>query len=149
MIYTNLNQLERYLGISESLDTAIRYLKNANLEELHKGRNEVSGDDVFINRFCYETMPEEEGFWEGHAAYGDIHIVLEGHEKIGVSNAASLKETVRKEAEDFIGYEGPVQAWAPMSPGSVLIVYPEDVHLVKVTDGAPSHVEKAVVKFRV
>lgn len=149
MIYTNLNQLERYLGISETLDTAIRYLKNADLSQLHSGRNEVSGDDVFINRFGFDTMPENEAFWEGHIGYGDIHIVLDGHEKIGVSDAASLTETVRKEAEDFVGYEGPVQAWAPMSAGSVLIVYPEDVHLVKVTDGEPSHVEKAVVKFKV
>lgn len=149
MIYTNMDQLERYLGISESLDTAIRYLKSADLTQLHKGRNDVSGEDVYINRFCYETMTQEQAFWEGHAEYGDIHIVLEGHEKIGVSDAASLTVTARKPEEDFIGYEGPVQAWAPMAPGSVLIVYPEDVHLVKVTDGEPSHVEKAVVKFKV
>lgn len=149
MIYTKIKNIGRYLGQSDSLDTAIRYLLSADLTALQKGRNEVDGDQVFINRFCYETMPEEQAFWEGHADYGDIHIVLEGHEKIGVSDAADLTETVRKPEEDFIGYEGPVQTWAPMAPGSILIVFPEDVHLVKVTDGEASHVEKAVVKFKV
>ena len=149
MIYTSLDRLERYLGVCASLDTAIRYLKEQDLSQLHKGRNEVSGEDVFINRFCYETMAAENAMWEGHADYGDIHIVLEGHEKIGVSDAAALSATCRKPEEDFIGYEGPVQAWCPMAPGSILIVFPEDVHLVKVTDGEPSHVEKAVFKFKV
>lgn len=149
MIYTKLKNIERYLGLSDSLDTAIRYLTSADLADLVKGRNEVDGDNVYINRFCYETMTEEQAFWEGHAQYGDIHVLLSGHEKIGVTDAGMLKPTVQKPEEDFIGYEGPVQTWLPMTPEDILIVYPEDVHLVKVTDGEPSHVEKAVVKFKV
>ena len=149
MIYTNMDRILRYLGISETLDTAIRYLVSNDLTQLHMGRNEIDGDDVFVNRFDYNTMTEEEAIWEGHKKYGDIHVLLCGHEKIGVSDAASLKVTGQKEADDFVGYEGPVQTWCPMTTHDLLIVFPEDVHKVKVIDGESAYVKKACFKFKV
>ena len=44
MIYTDLNNLERYLGMGKHLDTAIHYIKEHSLNDLKKGRNEVDGD---------------------------------------------------------------------------------------------------------
>ena len=149
MIYTKIKNIERYLGQSESLDTAIRYLLTADLRSLVKGRNEVDGDQVFINRFDYQTMTPDEAIWEGHQQYADMHVLLSGHERIGVSNVESLKVTVRKPEEDFIGYEGPVETWLPMTTEDILIVYPEDVHKVKVIDTDSVLVEKACFKFKV
>lgn len=149
MIYTNLEQMERYLGLSASLDTAIRYLKEADLSKLVKGRNEVDGETVFINRFDYDTLPEEKAAWEGHLQYADLHVVLSGEERIGVTDASRLKETSRDEAADFVGYEGPVECWTPMRPGNLLVVFPEDVHMVKVQLQGQTHVEKAVFKLKV
>jgi len=60
MIYTKRKNLYRYLGQSQALDTAIRYLETADLAALTMGRNEVDGDQVFINRFDYQTMPQEQ-----------------------------------------------------------------------------------------
>ena len=149
MIYTKRNNLERYLGISESLDTAIRYLLTADLTALTKGRNGIDGDQAFINRFDYQTMPPEQAIWEGHANYGDIHVLLSGQELIGVSHVSALQQTVRKPEEDFIGFEGPVQVWCPMTTEDILIVWPEDVHKVKVINGESTLVEKACFKFKV
>ena len=149
MIYTKLKNIERYLGQSESLDTAIRYLLSADLTKLTKGRNEIDGDQAFINRFDYQTMTEEEAIWEGHLQYGDIHVLLSGREMIGVTNVDMLKETVRKTEEDFVGFEGEVQSWFPMTTEDILIVYPEDIHKVKVIHGESTLVEKACFKFKV
>lgn len=149
LIYTKRKYLERYLGISNSLDTAIHHLQSADLSQLHKGRNEIDGDRTFVNRFDYQTIPLEQAIWEGHAKYADIHVVLSGCEKIGVTNVEALKMVVQKPDEDFIGYEGDVEVWFPMTPEHVLIVYPEDAHMVKVMDGDSSLVEKACYKFKV
>ena len=135
--------------MSSSLDTAIRYLQNADLKQLHKGRNEIDGDQAFVNRFDYQTMPQEQAIWEGHIRYGDIHVLLSGNEKIGVTNVNALKETVRKPEEDFVGYEGSVTTWLPMTTEDILIVFPEEVHMVKVIDGESTLVEKACFKFKV
>ena len=63
MIYTNYQQMERYLGVSDALDTAIRYLKTADLSQLQFGRNDVDGDNVYINRFDYDTLPLDKAAW--------------------------------------------------------------------------------------
>lgn len=149
MIYTKLKNIERYLGQCDSLDTAIRHLLSADLTQLHKGRNEVDGDQVFVNRFDYQTMTPEQAIWEGHVEYADIHVLLSGHEKIGVTNVDALKVIARKPEEDFVGYEGDVETWFPMTTEDILIVYPEDAHMVKVIDGESTLVEKACYKFKV
>jgi len=148
MIYTNMSQIERYLGLSAPLDTAIHYLKQADLSGLGKGRNGVDGDIVFINRFDYDTLPQDQAAWEGHLQYADLHVVLSGEERIGVTDAARLKEVSRDAEADFVAFEGPVECWVPMRPGDLLIVFPEDVHMVKVQLDGPAHVEKAVFKIR-
>lgn len=149
MIYTKRKNLDRYLGHSKNLDTAIRHLQTADLAGLAKGRNDVDGDAVFVNRFDYQTMPQEEAIWEGHIQYADIHVLLSGRERIGVTDAEALKVTARKPEEDFVGFEGEVAAWLPMTTEDVLIVYPEDAHMVKVIDGESTLVEKACYKVKV
>lgn len=149
MIYTKKKNLSRYLGQSKSLDAAIRAILNSDPEQLSMGRNDIDGDNAFVNRFDYDTMPQEQALWEGHIAYGDVHVLLGGHEKIGVSNVERLTETVRKEQEDFVGFQGPVETWFTMTPEDVLIVYPEDIHMVKVADGDTAHVRKCCYKFKV
>ena len=59
LIYTKKENLGRYLGLSGSLDSAIRYLLEADLRQLQKGRNPIDGDQAFVNRFDYQTMPQE------------------------------------------------------------------------------------------
>lgn len=149
MIYTKKKNLSRYLGQSKSLDAAIRAILRNDQEQLSMGRNDIDGDNAFVNRFDYDTMPQEQALWEGHIAYGDVHVLLGGHEKIGVSNVEHLTETVRKEQEDFVGFQGPVETWFTMTPEDVLIVYPEDIHMVKVADGDTAHVRKCCYKFKV
>ena len=149
MIYVKKENLSRCLGLSAEMDTAIRYLQTADLRSLAKGRNEIDGSDVFVNRFDYQTMPQEQAIWEGHIQYADIHVLLSGKEKIGVTNVNLLTETVRKPDEDFVGFTGDVMSWFPMTPEDILIVFPEDVHMVKVMDGASTLVEKACFKVKV
>ena len=148
MIYTKRKNLHRYFGISDAMDTAIRHIQSADLTQLVKGRNEVDGDQVFINRFDYQTMPQEQAIWEGHIQYADIHVLLSGQELIGVTNIEALQETVRKVEEDFVGFEGEVQSWFPMTTEDILIVFPEDIHMVKVIHGESTLVEKACYKCK-
>lgn len=148
MIYVKRAHLDRYLGLCPALDTAIRHLAQADLASLAPGRNEVDGDNVYINRLDYTTIPEKQAAWEGHAHYGDIHIMITGQERIGVSDASELTQTVRKDDEDFLGFEGPVRSWYSMAADDVLIVFPEDAHMVKVQLGEAMPVSRAVVKFK-
>lgn len=148
MIYVKREHLDRYHGLYPALDKAIDHLAITDLNTLVPGRNEVDGSNVFIMRFDYTSIPESQAIWEGHNRYGDIHIMISGEEKIGVTHAEALTNTVWKEADDFLGFEGPVRSWYPMEENDVLIVFPEDVHMVKVMLDAPMAVSRAVVKFK-
>mgnify|MGYP002509462885 FL=1 len=70
--------------------------------------------------------------------------MVSGRERTGVSHVSQLARTVEKEAEDFLGFEGPVRAWLPMEEDDVLIV----AHMVKVRLGQSMPVSRAVVKFK-
>ena len=85
MIYTDMEHLYHYKGLGAHMDTAIDYLLAHGTGELVPGRNEVDGDNVFINRFNYTTMPEEKAAFEAHESYADIHLLAEGREFIGVT----------------------------------------------------------------
>lgn len=149
MIFTTMDKLSSYLGQSPALDQAIRYLQTADLTALHQGRNEVDGDTLFVNRFDYPTIALEDAFWEAHKLYGDIHLVLGGSEKVGISHVDNLKLTVSKDADDFYSYEGPVEQWVTLVPGTVLVAFPGDAHLLKVANGPVETAQKVCVKFKV
>lgn len=148
MIYTDMKQLKRYRGLNSHLDTAIAYLEETGIDGLVPGRNEVDGDNVYINRFRYTTMAVEQAAFEAHEVYADIHLLESGRELIGVTPIDALEITGTDRESDNVECSGPVEAMVPMEPGKVLIVFPEDAHMVKIQAGEPVNVEKAVVKVR-
>ena len=111
MIYTKKKNLRRYLGQSPALDAVIAALLGGDLRTLAMGRNAIDGDNAFVNRFDYDTMAVEKAIWEGHRHYGDMHVLLSGHEKIGVTNVDALTVIREKPEEDFVALR------APLPPG--------------------------------
>lgn len=148
MIYTTMKDLRSYYGISENLDKAIRFLETCDLRSLSMGKNEIEGNQVFVNRFNYETIAEEAGAFEAHEKHLDIHLLLSGRERIGIGQFSSMEETKRDEENDGIDLKGTAEQFLLMEPGKVLIAFPEDAHMVKIQWGEKCLVEKAVVKVR-
>lgn len=149
MIYAKKKDLARYLGINHNLDTLIHYILEQDYSRFVLGKNGIDGDLAFANRFEYDTIPEDDGFFEGHRAYGDVHVMVSGEEKIGISNTAGLAVSGGDEASDFIKYEGTVECWCPMTTEDILVAFPEDAHMVKIQNGTASRVQKICFKFKV
>jgi len=144
MIYGRLDRLDRYKGLSARLDKALDFLKTQNLTALPAGKTVLDGEALFVNRFDYKTA--QESVTEAHRAYTDIHIVLEGEERVGVADVALLRQTESREEEDFIGFEGAFGSVCTLRPGDFLIVFPEDAHCPKLCASGPAEVKKIVVK---
>ena len=147
MIYDTLDHLEAYRGVHPGVMRGLELLRDTDFSQWEDGRHEIDGERLFILLQSYETKLQNDTP-EAHRKYIDIQYLLSGQEQIGVTDAARLREIRRDEAADFVGFEGPVECWAPMRPGDLLIVFPEDVHMVKVQYQGPSHVEKAVFKIK-
>ena len=146
MIIGKLNNISTYKGLSENLDTAIEYILKTDLLSLDNGRTNIDGDKVFLNKFSYECIPESKGFFEGHKKYLDIHIVLKGQELLGYADKSDLTPVSEYDLEnDFVEYKGPISTYCKCTSSDFIILFPEDIHMPKISIDN-NLVEKAVLK---
>lgn len=149
MIYTELKNITRYRGLGTYMDEAVEYLASHSLEDFPVGHYEIDGDFVYMNVFEYETVPDEDAFFEAHKKYADIHMIVSGEELTGVSDLSRITVKTFDEEKDLLEIQGAVEHYIRLMPGKVLVVMPEDAHKVKVASGTPAAVKKAVVKVYV
>lgn len=146
MIFTEIGSLGNYRGIGKYLDIAIDYLLSHPLWDVQAGHYEIDGKNVYLNVFDYESVLEEEAFFEAHEKYADIHMAVAGEEIVGVSDITKVTVKSWDQEADLMEVEGPVEHYMKLSPGKALITMPDDAHRVKIAAGRPAPVKKAVVK---
>jgi len=136
-----------YRGIHPNLDLALEHITPEFLDSVGCERVELKGGDVYATRFTYETVSEEESFFEAHRQYLDIHIMVDGSEGVELAPPETLEEFER--SGDFYAYRGPARQRLVLSPGDFLVVFPGDAHRIKMRLGKPETVSKVVFKVRV
>ena len=147
MIYAKNADALAYRGIHPNLDLALEHITPEFLAALRDNqRVELKGDLVYCTRFTYETIPQEESFFEAHRRYLDIHIMVEGEERVDVNRPEDLKLTDAQEGNDFYAYQGESWHSTVLKPGEFLVVFPGDAHRIKVQVDGPKTVSKAVLK---
>ena len=147
MIYAKNADALAYRGIHPSLDLALEHITPEFLAALRDNqRVELKGDLVYCTRFTYETIPQEKSFFEAHRRYLDIHIMVEGEERVDVNRPEDLTLTEAQEGNDFYAYQGESWHSAVLRPGAFLVVFPGDAHRIKVQVDGPKTVSKAVFK---
>ena len=137
-------------GIHPSLDLALEHITPEFLAALRDDqRVELDGMRVYCTRFTYETIPPEQGFFEAHRRYLDIHLMLSGEERVDLAHPDSLTLTSSQEENDFYAYQGREAHTLVLRPGEFLVVFPGDAHRIKLQTDAPRTVSKAVFKVLV
>lgn len=149
MIYAKNNDALSYRGIHPNLDLALEHITPEFLAGVGYDRVELKGSDVYATRFTYETVLEEESFFEAHKKYLDIHIMTSGSEGVEIAPPEELEEFDRVEANDFYAFRGPAWHKLTLSPGEFLVVFPDDAHRIKMQLSAPETVTKVVFKVRI
>ena len=147
MIYAKNADALAYRGIHPNLDLALEHITPEFLASLRDNqRVELKGDLVYCTRFTYETIPQEESFYEAPRRYLDIHIMVEGEERVDMNRPEDLKLTDAQEGNDFYAYQGESWHSTVLKPGEFLVVFPGDAHRIKVQVDGPKTVSKAVFK---
>ena len=138
MIYAKNADALAYRGIHPNLDLALEHITPEFLAALRDNqRVELKGDLVYCTRFTYETIPQEESFFEAHRRYLDIHIMVEGEERVDVNRPEDLNLTDAQEGNDFYAYQGESWHSTVLKPGEFLVVFPGDAHRIKVQVDGP------------
>ena len=109
-----------YLGIHPNLDEALRRITPEFLSSLGADRVDIIPGQVWCTKFTYDTIPDSESFFEAHENFLDIHLMLAGSERVEIA-----------------------------SPGSFLVVWPDDAHKIKMMLSRPETVTKAVFKVKI
>lgn len=128
MIYDTLENLPKYRGMNKNLDMAIEFLMCTDLASLPNGRNEVDGDNVFVNVMDAKYRAPEDALFEAHRCYADVQISLTGDERLGWLPIDRLPAF--PDGEDnplFEGHYEPELVVA-MRKGVFCILFPQDGH---------------------
>ena len=151
MIFAKISDRDDYRGISPLLDKALECLEPDFLAGVGTQRTSIDGDRVYATLNVFETAPEEETFYESHRRYLDIHVPLQGTERMDIAHPNELALNLGKsnEASDFFAYEGDAREKESMilTPGSFLVACPGDAHRVKMQAGEKCEVHKVIFKI--
>ena len=147
MIMDKLSQAKAYRGIHPRLDAALDRLDEGFLSTVGPETQQLEGDALYVTRFTYDTLPLEETFFEAHRRYLDIHLMMEGEERVDIASPEGL--TLFEQKGDFYAYRGQAEQSLVLRPGSFLVVFPEDAHRIKIQVDGPKTVSKVVFKVLV
>ena len=138
-----------YLGIHPNLDLALERINEEFFSSLGYERIDIIPGSVWCTKFTYDTIPDEESFFEAHEKFLDIHIMLEGFERVEISSPRDLTVFRSEPQNDFWGYHGEGRVKLTIGPGEFLCVWPDDAHKIKMMVNGPETVTKAVFKIKI
>lgn len=147
MIYGEIKDLGLYKGILKNLDKAIACILSGEYKNGVVGKNVIDGDSVYFNQPDFPMTKEiKDGFIENHKKYIDIHIVIEGEEKIGYISNTDIKLTKEyDEVGDYELYEGELENLFYLNPKKFIILFPGEPHMALIKGGEKTTKVKKVI----
>ena len=149
MIFGNIENLNEYTYLDENIKKCFEYAKNNDLLSYDKGCHKIDGDNLFVNIVEYETTEKEDRFWEAHRKYIDVHLMLDGTEKIALNHIDNLEQKEYEEEGDFLPLNGEESAVVTLEKGDFLICYPEDAHMTAIKVDESKDIKKAIFKVKI
>ncbi|EJA6918280.1 YhcH/YjgK/YiaL family protein, partial [Clostridioides difficile] len=125
------------------------YAKDNSLIDYEKGTYTIDGDDIFVNIVEYKTCEKEDRFWEAHKKYIDVHLMLDGCERIDINFIENLEQKIYEEKGDFLPLDGKNNGYMELRKGDFLVCYPEDAHMTGIKVLEKENIKKAIFKVLV
>lgn len=117
-------------------------------EQYQKGKFSMQKEGIFGIGLEYVTKAPEEGLWEAHQNYLDVHLILDGEEKVYVSDLRNCKPTMKYDREnDYQLFDGKMENEITLKKGSFLVLFPNEVHKTGVKTQESVQVKKIVFKI--
>lgn len=147
MQYGTIDEILTKVEEQSRLHHALCILKKLDTKTLHTGRNEILGDELYINCMEYQTEEAEKKIWEAHKVYYDVHCVLGGEELVQISPRSQMigKDSYNSEG-DYQFFDGESQNCVVLKPGLVLICGKDDVHKGGIISKERKNIRKMVMK---
>jgi len=145
MVFANIKDFGRYESLNKHFKTLIEYLGKHDLLSEELGKIVIDGDDVFVNNIKVNGVSADTQVLEMHKKYIDVHILLEGKETIGIkalNKIAAFSKEYDPSGDYMLSEEKP-DSYVEMTPGDIIICFPEDAHAPAIGEG---EIRKAIAK---
>lgn len=149
VIFGNIHYKEHSTELSGKLKECIDYAHTHPLAQLEPGSYPIHGDDLFVNIVTYETTEAENRFWEAHRTYLDLHLMLDGEERIDLNFLDNMEIKPYVAKDDFVPAAGIKKCSVVLTVGDFLVCFPEDAHMTGIHNGQPGTIKKAIFKIRI
>ena len=149
MIKDYLKNAKIYYNLSENLKKGFEWLEKTNLKKLSDGKYEIEGNQVYASVQTYET--KDDANYESHRKYIDIQYMINGVEKVGVTDLANCKTCIEYDNERDLEFYtiNSDEEYIELAEGQFIVLYPNDAHKPSITKNKKSTVKKIVVKVAV
>ncbi|MGT2934133.1 YhcH/YjgK/YiaL family protein [Streptococcus catagoni] len=149
MIIDKISRLSTYKSLHPHLDQAINYLMKRDPKTLADGKEEIWGQDVFSNYGGISPIKEPKASFEYHKAYADIHIVIEGRERILYGLEVDEKIEAYQESADIGLVSCQLSSVIDLIPGYFVLFFPNEYHQPGIQLNDITEIKKQVVKVRI
>ena len=149
MILDTINNAGSIESLHPLYSKLFEYLRTHDLTKMEPGRIEIQGDDLFINLSQATLVDEASQKLEVHRRYIDVHLPLDGEERVGWKPLADVQgksESPFDTEHDFALYAEPASTYFTVHPGEFYVMGPEDAHAPIIGHGK---LLKAVAKVKV
>ncbi|MFM2090013.1 MAG: hypothetical protein RLZZ127_502 [Planctomycetota bacterium] len=154
MILCPVAHLARYQSLNPRFAAVVAFLKERRHEGLAEGKHPIDGEDLFIIIEQGTAKDRAVRRFEGHRAYIDIQVNLEGGETMDWTSVLGLT------VEDDFKPDGDIRFFASqevehtrlrVEPGMAAVFFPEDAHRPSLpyADDQPEPYRKAIFKVRI
>ena len=152
MIYDQISHVEQYAGVNEGVDRLLKTMANYTPENFPTGRLELEGGDPFLIFAAYETHPRAEAVMEAHRRYIDIMYMVDGAENIYVKSTEKLQQITAvydSTVEALLAAVDDDVAEVHLTPGSFVVLFPQDAHAPACHADGIHSVKKIIGKIRI
>ena len=131
----------------QETERVLQFFQENDLQKLSVGKYPLNGNN-FVNVFEYETK-ENNGTYEAHRKYLDIHCVIDGTELVSYADQFYKITKDYDEKDDY--YLGIVKREEniPLTKSKLIVFGVNEPHKASILRKTPSFVKKAVIKIEV
>lgn len=134
----------------EVIKRCLDFLASKGGTAIANGKHLVEENGIFVNVSEYITRPFEDSKWEAHQQYIDFQLVLEGTEKICISDISRMKLGKYNPEKDYLPCDGEAEVCYVLDKSTGILLMPEDAHMPGIgVENKTSIVKKAVFKIPV
>ncbi len=147
-VIDSLENIGKYASLGANFKKACDFIAKGDFGSLAPGRNEIDGDEVFVNSVEASYVLPSERRPEFHRDYFDIHVPLANDERIGLAPYAPCAGETFSEKDDC-GFNDQAVEPFTVRRGEFAICWPKTcAHAPAITTDVPKKSAKLIFKVR-